>query len=115
MTSGNLNQLQLSVKKKDEEINGYKKKVDMLETTIQQLINRLELREKNIRTSCQIVKSLKDAAYEWVMNFGKLKECKQFSGPFYVVLLPLSFELSAVCVNSRLEIWLHRYRGKTER
>ena len=56
MTSGNFNQLQLSVKKKDEEINGYKKKVDMLETTIQQLINRLELREKNIRTSCQIVK-----------------------------------------------------------
>ena len=35
MTSGNFNQLQLSVKKKDEEINGYKKKVDMLETNIQ--------------------------------------------------------------------------------
>ena len=69
----------------------------------------MELREKNTRTR----KMMKDAAYGWVMNFGKLKECKQFSGPFYVVLLPFSFELSAVCVNNRLEVWLHRYRGKT--
>ena len=87
----------------------------MLETTIQQSINRLELCEKNTRNNCQIVTSLKDAAYEWVINFSKLKECKQYSGLFYVVLLPFSFELSAVCVNNRLEVWLHRYRGKTER
>lgn len=31
------------------------------------------------------------------------------------VLLPFSFELSAICVKNRLEVWLHRYRGKTER
>lgn len=70
--------LHLSIEKKDEEINGYKMKVDMLETTIQQLVNRLELCERNTRTYCQIITLLKDAAYKWVINFGKLKECGQY-------------------------------------
>ena len=31
------------------------------------------------------------------------------------VLLPFSFELSAICVKNRLEVWLHGYRGKNEK
>ena len=50
----------------------------MLETTIQQLVNRLELWERNMRINCQVITSLKDWAYEYVINLGKLKECGQY-------------------------------------
>ena len=107
-----IDQLQISINNKDQVIDEYKNRLDSLESTVQQLKATVyQLKEK-----CSPNNSINDQimTFRWVVSFLKLKECEQFSDPFYTSSAPYLLQMSAVIYDQTLSLWLYRCRGEND-
>ena len=102
---------------KEKEIKG-------LQTTVQQLSNRLEICEINLAEEKQNYATLKkefdkfsstESSYRWWVSFSKIQKFLQYSEPFYTPELPFCFQISAFCKNRVLEVRLYRCRGTNDK
>ena len=109
-----LDQLQISVNKKDQEIDGYKRTVTNLNNTVTRLQTTVSKLQALVKDMSEKNSNEEFETFKWVVAIDKLKQNKQYSKRFYFISAPFSFQLSAVIKQDRLETWFYRCRGKND-
>ena len=94
-------------------IEDYRKRLDSVENTVEQLKTTVYQLKENYSPNSIINDQI--VTFRWVVPFFKLKECEQFSDPFYTSSTPFLLQMSAVIHGQILSLWLHRCRGKNDK
>ena len=117
-----LDQLQISVSKKEQEIDNHKKTIANLTSTITELqttVDNLQILVSDLSSQAKISVDKNPneefETFKWIISITKLKQCEQYSNSFYVTQAPFLLQMSAAIKGNRLETWIYRCRGKNDR
>lgn len=116
-----LNELEISVRKKEKEIDDHKKTIANLTSAVTQLqttVNNLQELVGDISSQVKILADKNSneefGIFKWIIPVHELKQCEQYSEPYYITSGPFLLQLSAAIKGKKLEVWLYRCRGKND-
>lgn len=117
-----LDQLQISVSKKEQEIDNHKKTIANLTNTITEMqtsFDKLQTLVSDISCQSKISADMNSneefETFKWIISINKLKQCEQYSKPFYVTQSPFLHQMSAAIKGNILQTWIYRCRGKNDK